>query len=188
MPVLYQLAILGLPNESQLEELQRCVSDAVEAFGIALGREVEWHVGSDKFDPKQSRAAAAVYFGRSGAIEDANLERLRHNAVPIIPVVSSLQCVHDEIPETLRPLNCLEYDQGGAQRVATALLECCGLLPRQRRVFVSYKRSEARAAAVQLFDELSSKVFDVFWTLMAFRLQQSSRARCGIDYAIPTCW
>jgi hypothetical protein len=42
------------------------------------------------------------------------------------------------------------------------LLECVGLLPRQRRVFVSYRRDEARQAALQMFDALSSRHFYVF--------------------------
>ncbi|MEM8488085.1 MAG: toll/interleukin-1 receptor domain-containing protein, partial [Bacteroidota bacterium] len=57
---------------------------------------------------------------------------------------------------------CLAYDSEGAQRIASAMLECAGLLPRQRRVFLSYRRDEAREAALQLFDELSSRSFDVF--------------------------
>jgi hypothetical protein len=43
-----------------------------------------------------------------------------------------------------------------------ALLECAGLLPRQRRVFLSYRRNEACAAALQLFDAFSARQFDVF--------------------------
>jgi len=35
-------------------------------------------------------------------------------------------------------------------------------LPAQRRVFVSYRRNESRDAAVQLFEELSARQFDVF--------------------------
>ncbi|MCC4261479.1 toll/interleukin-1 receptor domain-containing protein, partial [Pseudomonas aestusnigri] len=41
-------------------------------------------------------------------------------------------------------------------------LECAGLLPKQRRVFVSYRRDEAKVAALQMFDALSSRHFDVF--------------------------
>jgi hypothetical protein len=36
------------------------------------------------------------------------------------------------------------------------------LLPHQRRVFVSYRRGDARQAALQLFDAFSSRLFDVF--------------------------
>src|SRR3546814_1834253 len=42
------------------------------------------------------------------------------------------------------------------------MLECVGLLRRQRRVFVSYRRVGSRAAALQLHDLLASRGFDVF--------------------------
>jgi hypothetical protein len=42
------------------------------------------------------------------------------------------------------------------------MLECVGLLRRQRRVFVSYRRIESRTAALQLHDLLTSRGFDVF--------------------------
>ena len=42
------------------------------------------------------------------------------------------------------------------------MLECVGLLRRQRRVFVSYRRVESRAAALQLHDLLAARGFDVF--------------------------
>ena len=41
-------------------------------------------------------------------------------------------------------------------------MELLGLLPKQRSVFVSYRRTESREVAVQLFDELSARLFDVF--------------------------
>ena len=56
----------------------------------------------------------------------------------------------------------MAYTDGGIQRIATALLECVGLLPKQRRVFLSYRRSEAAQVALQLFDAFSAKHFDVF--------------------------
>ena len=62
----------------------------------------------------------------------------------------------------LRPFNCLTFDGDGASRIASALLECVRLLPRQRRVFVSYRRDEAREAALGVFNSLSAKVYDVF--------------------------
>src|SRR3546814_19332699 len=47
--------------------------------------------------------------------------------------------------------------------LASTMLECVGLLRRQRRVFVSYRRVESRAAALQLHDLLASRGFDVFF-------------------------
>ena len=36
------------------------------------------------------------------------------------------------------------------------------MLPRQRRIFLSYRRTETTAAAIQLFSELSARQFNVF--------------------------
>lgn len=161
MTALYELAVLGVPSDTQIDELQKCVSQAILPFGLHLGYEVAWFVRPEAFNPEQQNAAAAVFFGGNNAPE-ANIHSLLRSAVPILPVVSDLTKVSDEIPHALRPLNCMAYNEGGAQRVATGLLECAGLLPRQRRVFLSYRRDEAPQAAVQLFDALSSRHFDVF--------------------------
>ena len=56
--------------------------------------------------------------------------------------------IGSEIPVPLKAVNCLTYADHGPIRIAAALLECVGLLPRQRRVFLSYRRDEARDAAL----------------------------------------
>lgn len=161
MGFLYELAVLGAPTAEQVTELQQLISKALQPFGLRLGEEVAWRIRPDTFTPDQRNAAAAVFFGGKDAPQ-ANLRNLLRNGVPVLPVVSDHTRLHEQIPEVLRPLNCLDYRKGGTQRVATALLECAGLLPRQRRVFVSYRRDEARQAALQLFDAFSSRLFDVF--------------------------
>ncbi len=161
MAALYQLALLGSPTDAQVSELEETVGNAVEMFNLRLGHEVGWEIRPAVFDPDQQRSSAAVFFGG----EDpplANVAKLLERGIPLLPVASEVNRVSAEIPPLLQPLNCLAYTAGGAQRVATALLECAGLLPRQRRVFVSYRRGEAREAALQLFDALSARLFDVF--------------------------
>lgn len=161
MTLLYDLALLGAPSDTQVSDVEQAVSHAIQGFGLRLGREVGWHVRPPAFHPAQQTAGAAVFFGGVGASQ-ANLPELIRESIPVVPVVSELARVTDEIPAVLRPLNCLAYSAGGAQRVASALLECAGMLPRQRRVFLSYRRDEARQAALQLFDALSARCFDVF--------------------------
>lgn len=161
MSFIYSLAVLGLPTAVQLSELENAITVAVSMFGLRVGQEIGWEVGPDTFIPNQQRSAAVVFFGGVGA-DHPSLPSLLRSGVPIVPVVSDLSGVANEVPEILRPLNCLSYANGGAKRVATALLECAGLLPKQRRVFVSYRRDEARQAALQMFDALSARHFDVF--------------------------
>ncbi|AEA61148.1 toll/interleukin-1 receptor domain-containing protein [Burkholderia gladioli] len=161
MSVLYQLAVLGEPSDEQVNELEQIVAHAVQLFGLRLGHEVGWEVRPTTFNPDQQKSSAAVFYGAANAPQ-ANVDQLLKRGIPILPVASETERVTEEIPELLRPLNCFAYNAGGAQRVATALLECAGLLPRQRRVFVSYRRGEAREAALQLFDAFSARLFDVF--------------------------
>lgn len=161
MSFIYSLAVLGSPSAAQLSELENAITDAVSLFGLSIGKEIGWDVGPDNFIPNQQRSAAVVFFGGEGA-DHPSLPSLLRSGVPVVPVVSDLVRVAREIPNILRQFNCLSYADGGAKRVATALLECTGLLPKQRRVFVSYRRDEARQAALQMFDALSAKHFDVF--------------------------
>lgn len=161
MSFIYQLAVLGAPSTEQLSELETAVADAVFMFGLRLGQEISWEVVPAVFTPHQQRSAAIVFFGGVGA-DHPSLPSLLRSGVPVVPVVSDLGRVATEVPEILRPLNCLSYANGGAKRVANALLECAGLLPKQRRVFVSYRQDEARQAALQMFDALSARHFDVF--------------------------
>jgi len=161
LTVLYELAVLGAPTTAILRDLESSISAAIAPFGLSLGAEVAWQVRPDAFDPAETKSAAAVFFGAADA-PLANLDSLLRRGIPILPVVSDITKVHEEIPAVLRPLNCLAYNVGGVKRTTTALLECAGLLPRQRRVFVSYRRDEAREAALQLFDAFSARLFDVF--------------------------
>ncbi|WP_253445719.1 toll/interleukin-1 receptor domain-containing protein [Halomonas sp. Y3] len=161
MTALYQLAVLGSPTDTQLSELEEIVETAVGMFNLRLGHEVGWEVRPEEFNPDQQRSSAAVFFGGENP-PLANVAKLLERGIPLLPIASDVNRIDAEIPELLRPLNCLAYAANGPQRVATALLECVGLLPRQRRVFVSYRRGEAREAALQLFDALSARLFDVF--------------------------
>ena len=161
MPALYQLAMLGAPTDAQMHDIEEIVDQAVRAFNLRLGYEVGWEVRPAQFLPIQQRSSAAAFFGGANP-PLGNVADLLTNGIPVLPVATDVTKVGSEIPAVLQPLNCIAYDAGGAQRVATALLECAGLLPRQRRVFLSYRRSEAREAALQLYDALSARLFDVF--------------------------
>lgn len=158
---LYELALMGAPSNDQINALKEYITDVLEPFGLHLGSEVSWNVLPANFSPSSKTSSAVAFFGGAG-VTDVGISDLLRKSVPVLPVVSRLDQFEAEIPPSLRPFNAVAYDTDGPVRVSTALLECVGLLPRQRRVFVSYRRQEARDAALQLFDELSARLFDVF--------------------------
>lgn len=160
MTAAYELALLGQPTKKQVAEIEDAVSGIISLFGLELRNHVAWSVQPSTFQPSQTRTAAALFFGGKGVPIGA-ASTLAAQAIPVIPVVSSLTSVSNELPESIRAFGAIPYS-AGPKRIAVALLECAGLLPRQRRVFVSYRRDEARSAALQLFDAFSARLYDVF--------------------------
>lgn len=159
---LYEVAVLGEPTPEQLRDLLRGLQEAAAAFQLRFGGDLVVHEKPSTFVPAQRTAAVAVYFGGPGGGERTVRSILDPAAVTTIPVASTEDRVALEIPPELRFLNCHLTDRGGADRLLATVLECLGLLRRQRRVFLSYRRSEARAAALQVFDILASRGYEVF--------------------------
>ena len=147
MTALYHLAVLGAPEPEHVAALEQVGAQAVGQFGLALGKEVAWHFGRvTDFRPDQRCAAAAAYFNRGDEGED-ELANLLTRAVPVLPVVSSSGATEAILPPALTHLNALRLDDVGIERVATALFECAGLLPRQRRVFLSVSEKPGRSGS-----------------------------------------
>lgn len=159
---LYEIAVLGGPSPEQLRTLERGLQEAADAFHLRFGQDLVLRINPAKFSPPQRTSAVAIYFGRPGGGVNSIRGVLDPVTVTVIPVASTEGQVTDEVPAELRLLNCHLLDRGGGDRLNSTILECLGLLRRQRRVFLSYRRTEARAAALQLFDELSSRGYDVF--------------------------
>ena len=175
MTFLYQLAVLGAPTEAQIRDLSKCIATALDKFNLRLRHEVVWDVLPATFKPDQLQPSAAVFFGGNN-VDVANLEELLARGVPILPVVSDSSRRQSELPDILHPLNCLDYKAGGAEHVANALLESVGLLAHQRRVFISYQRNDALAAASQLCEALTARQFNVFMDTHGIDMTEDAKA------------
>lgn len=159
---LYNIAVLGTPTKAQLAALSSHVAQAINRFKLDAG-DIEIFLNPAKFNPDPKSSAAAIFFGGKSSVSLDVSGILDIASVPVLPVASQATSVSKEIPTGLRALNCVFYrGPGGADRVFSALLECLGMLPRQRRVFLSYRRSESTPVAIQLFAELSARQYDVF--------------------------
>ena len=157
----YELAVIGHPTDQLIKELEHLILKVRKQFGLD-DRELAFHIRPDSFRPSSKSCSAALFVGcEQGASFDIEAV-LDSKVIPVLPLASTAQSVAVEIPPVLRALNCIFSDQAPTERIFSALLECVGLLPKQRRVFLSYKRSESIVVAVQLFAELSARQFDVF--------------------------
>lgn len=159
---LYQCLVFGTPSAAQLRALEGSLAAAIADFGIKLGDDIVLTQGFGA-DFSELVSTAAIFFGAPGAElpEYANLARL---SIPILPLVSSLGVARAELPTCLQSINAMALDAADPQLVKPTMvaLQCLGLLPAQRRVFLSYRRDDSRDVAVQLFEALSARQFDVF--------------------------
>lgn len=161
---IYELAIVGDATPDERTRLTRTLTDMVNAFGLAVGRDVMVR-DAEMLGERDIRAAtAAAYFGGANHADTDAARELIRVSVPIVPTVSSSADFATDVPDFLQGLNGLRRraDDDSMTDLAAAMLECIGLLRRQRRVFVSYRRVESRAAALQLHDLLGARGFDVF--------------------------
>lgn len=82
--------------------------------------------------------------------------------LPLVPVVKTKAGL-GTLPEPIKQYNGLvvETDADGAALVAAGL-EWLGLLPRQRKAFISYRRKDSRRAALSLHASLAARGYEVF--------------------------
>ncbi len=167
----YQISVLGRPTDKRKADLRHAIAKLVEPFDLKIDRDIVLLNESEPRDPKL--AQVAVYFGADnpGTASAAVLASMLREHVPIIPAVEHLEDFHRQIPQILHFANGVELAVSGnnLQGLAAPVLECLGLLRRERRVFVSYRRGEATDAALQIYGTLSKAGFDVFLDTHAVR-------------------
>lgn len=160
----YEIGLLGDVTAAERDTLVATLTKLIADFKLQIGQDVMIRIGSGFAERDHSAASAAAYFG-GAAQADQDLTRSALDAsMPVIPTIQTDANFANSVPAFLQGVNGLRRrnDDPEMQELAVALLECVGLLRRQRRVFVSYRREESRNAAVQLHDLLSERGFDVF--------------------------
>ncbi|MDN7631633.1 toll/interleukin-1 receptor domain-containing protein [Burkholderia cenocepacia] len=158
----YELALLGRVGDEAAQKIQNELELRVGELGFTLGKEVTLFIGSPaEFEPSGERCAAALCFALENG-EEHGVKKLMERGVAVIPVALGNGKFADEFPMPVAELNGLQLGVAGPSGVVLALLECASLLPRQRRVFISYRRDESTEAALQLYAALSSRLYDVF--------------------------
>lgn len=166
----YELALLGVPTAEQRSDLRAAITEMIADFGMMVGDEVRLLDAADVGGRDTGAAFAAAYFVGDATADSDAVEMLVKASQPVIPVVAEGDDFKTA-PELLRSANGLLLRPGNVNIVelAAALLECVGLLRKQRRVFISYRRVESRQAALQLHDQLSARGFDAFLDTHAIR-------------------
>lgn len=158
----YELAIFGDVSAELLEELTAELTARMDELSLTLGLEASLFVGSpSQFKPRGDRCASALCF-KILKEEEQNVANLMRRGIAVVPVASTSKAFSVEFPNSVGQLNGIALDKVGIKGAVLALMECASLLPRQRSVFLSYRREESAEAALQLYAALSARLYDVF--------------------------
>lgn len=159
----YQFIILG-----NYDDYKQDIVNSFLARVTDLGLDTDAFVllNEANFDQKyQARnPSVCVYLSNGAQYPDLDiLKRLINDAVFLIPVVPDINEFKKLTPQELHFINGTELvDSLGINTITNKLLEGLSLLRQSRRLFISYRRVESRAIAIQLYELFDQKGFDVF--------------------------
>lgn len=161
---LYEVLIIGSPKAGQADALAKQIEDVAGILSLAMPEDLAIRTVGDLSARDPKAATVALYFGGDPTVDTASVAELEKAKVPIVPVVDQGTSVTAAVPAEIAHTNACLIHTGDTtlEALTSVALEVLGLLHQQRRIFISYRRSDAREAALQLHDELSSRGFDVF--------------------------
>lgn len=161
---LYEVLIIGSPEANQIAAITKQLEDVAKVMSLDVPEDLSILTTVDLQKRSPKAATVALYFGGDPSVDVDAVNQLEAAKVPIVPVVEKGKSVTAAVPHEIAHTNACLIDVGDdtLEALASVSLEVLGLLHRQRRIFISYRRTDSREAALQLFDELSSRGFDVF--------------------------
>lgn len=159
----YQLIVLGAVDGHDVR-LRHKLDMALHGLGIPTSA-IALFSDLNASTRSLNSPTMAVFFGSpKNAVDTELVTELIDDSIVIAPVVSNFSNVNAEIPPQLRHVNATELgpNDESITRLVTLVLETFRLLRRDRRLFISYKRTGSQPLADRLYDALDARGFDVF--------------------------
>lgn len=164
MTTKYQIIKIGAANPFY-NEVMDTLYHHVRELGLPKDSILEINENNFKTDYKGNAPTFCLYFGSdSGSFSHLDLLNiLIKDANLILPIASDITKFNFQIPPELENINGFELaHRDDIEKLVSCILEGLSLLRLSRRLFISYKRDESSAVAIQLFEQFEKNGFDVF--------------------------
>lgn len=166
----YQLIFLG-DSDNLRKEIEEQFFKRTNELGLSNDSVLvldENNFG-ELYDNKQP--AFVYYIGGKAPSEESLdiLHTVKENGDPIYPLYFTRDNFGKEIPEMIHEMNGTLFTGDNLESIVGCAMEGLRLLRKSRRVFISYKRSEATGVAQQLFEALTQAGFDPFMDCYSIR-------------------
>src|SRR5688572_27738799 len=157
----YQVIFAG-HDHPLITEIKTQLRKKIKDLGLS-SRHIKL-LGRKNFASYQPNAPSiCIYFGEKTQKKDLSIvQRLISDVFPIIPAVKDLQTFTSMTPAELRPLNGFVLKRNTIASLISQVLEALALLRKSRKLFISYRRKESRSVALQLYNFLDERGFNVF--------------------------
>lgn len=156
----YQLILLG-DNETLFNEIIVSLASRFDELKL-IGDLLKIITVDNIIEYSGGQPAYVIYSGNKNNLDAKTLEILKKQKLDgntILPIF--INSFGDEMPDELRNQNGLPFDNN-INQICNIILEGFELLRKNRKIFISYKRSESSNVAIQLYEALERNNFDVF--------------------------
>lgn len=156
----YQLVLLG-ENKGLFKEIKLSLQKSFDELKIII--DLLKIITIDNIDEYSGgQPAFVIYSGNKNNLDKKTLEVIEHQKLDgnvILPIYYN--DFYEEMPELLYNQNGLKFNNN-VSKICNIILEGFELLRKNRKIFISYKRSESSNIAIQLYEFLEQNNFDVF--------------------------
>ena len=160
----YQLIFLGDVENTAYGEIKKRFYELTRQMGMP--EEAFVNICATDFETLylNKQPSFVFYFGRKDHHnrDKIILEKLMANGDAIIPVFFHDGAFYDEIPEVIQKMNGKLYKTEFVDRFTNYALESLRLMRENRKLFISYRRTDSTPVANQLFDALVRNNYDAF--------------------------
>ena len=156
----YQLILLG-DNQELFDSIKISLANRFDELKL-IGDLLKIITIDNISEYSGNQPTYVIYAGHKKNIDTNTLEVLKEQKYygnVILPIY--LSSFDEEMTEKLKNQNGLPLENN-INRICNLILEGFELLRKNRKIFISYKRSESSNVAIQLYEALERNNFDVF--------------------------
>lgn len=160
----YQIIFLGDVANPACEAIKRRFYEKTHEMGLPTESFIEIYSGNFTACYQNKQPSFVYYFGKidHNNLDADKLDILMTNGDAIIPVYFQKDSFLEEIPKVAWKMNGKVYSDEKIDSFVNYALEALRLMRQNRKLFISYRRSDSTVVANQLFDALVRCNYDVF--------------------------
>lgn len=183
----YQLIFLGDIDNPACNAIRERLHERIREMGVLEDMFIDVFTSNFHDDYQNKQPSFVYYFGKinhQGRDKDI-LSILMSNGDPIIPLYFTEGGFYNEVPEEILKMNGKPYQADNLDAYVNYALESLRLMRKNRKLFISYRRTDSSKIANQLFDALIRCNYDVF--LDAYSIRAAENFQEELHHRLSDC-